>query len=122
MAVKNRREFARQRRKMRVRKKVVGSAERPRLCVFKSNKHMYAQVIDDDEGRTLASASTKSPELRDEVAKLDKSAAAKRVGELVGQRCLEKEIKKVVFDRNGFLYKGRVCAMADGARKSGLEF
>ncbi len=122
MAVKNRREFARQRRKMRVRKKVVGSAVRPRLSVFKSNKHMYAQVIDDDGGCTLASASTQSAEIRGELGELDKSAAAKRVGALVAQRCLDKEIKKVVFDRNGFLYKGRVCAVADGARETGLEF
>ena len=122
MAVKNRREFARQRRRMRVRKKVVGTSERPRLCVYKSNKHMYAQVIDDDLGRTLADASTLSPEVREELAALDKSGAAKRVGKLIAERCLAKEIKQVVFDRNGFLYKGRVCAVADGARECGLEF
>ncbi len=122
MAVKNRKEFARQRRRMRVRKKVVGNGERPRLCVFKSNKHMYAQVIDDDMGTTLAAASTLSPELRDGLAEDDKSNAAKKVGKLIAERCLAKEIKQVVFDRNGFLYRGRISAVADGARENGLEF
>ena len=122
MAVKNRRELARKRRRMRIRKKVIGTPERPRLCVFKSNKHMYAQVVDDDAGSTLAAASTMSPELREEVGPLNKTEAAKRVGKLVAQRCLDRDIKKVVFDRNGFVYKGRICAIADAAREGGLEF
>lgn len=122
MAVTNRRETSRARRKMRVRKKVVGTAERPRLCVFKSNKHMYAQVIDDDLGTTLAAASTLSPELRNDLASLDKTDAAKRVGKLLAERALARDVKRVVFDRNGFIYKGRICAIADAARESGLEF
>lgn len=122
MAVKNRSEFSRQRRKMRVRKKVVGTPERPRLCVFKSNKHMYVQVIDDEGGCTLAAASTMSPELRDEAGNLNKTDAAKKVGKLLAERCLARDIKKVVFDRNGFIYRGRISAVADAAREGGLEF
>lgn len=122
MGVTNLRDESRQRRKMRVRKKVVGTAERPRLCVFKSNKHMYAQVIDDDLGTTLAAASTLSPEIREAVAELNKTDAAKKVGQLLAQRALAHDVKRVVFDRNGFIYKGRICAIADAAREAGLEF
>lgn len=122
MGVVNARHLARERRKVRVRKKVVGSTGRPRLCVYKSNKHMYAQVIDDGAGATVAAASTLSAEIREETSSLNKTDAAKKVGELVAKRCLDKDIKQVVFDRNGFLYKGRVSAVAEGARKSGLVF
>mgnify|MGYP000377391383 FL=1 len=113
--------LARYRRQARVRKKVRGTDTKPRLCVFRSNKHTYVQVISDQSGRTLAAASTLSPELRD----LDKTGnkdAAKRVGELIGRKCKELGIETVVFDRNGFLYHGRVRAVAEGAREAGLKF
>lgn len=113
---------ARQRRHLRVRKKVSGTSERPRLCVFRSIKHMYAQVIDDVSGVTLASASTLDGELRDHVKYGGNKEAAKAVGELVARRCIEKGIKEVVFDRGGNLYHGRVKALADGAREKGLKF
>lgn len=122
MAVKNRKQFARERRKMRVRKKVSGTAAQPRLCVYKSNKHMYAQVINDELGVTLAAASTLSAEVRDKVDEAKKVDAAKLVGKLIAERCLAKNVKRVVFDRNGFIYKGRICAVADAAREGGLEF
>lgn len=113
---------ARLRRKARIRKKISGSAERPRLSVFRSLNHMYAQVIDDVSGRTLVSASTRSPELRDTLGELDKKGAAKKVGEAVARKCLEQNIKSVAFDRNGLIYHGRVAAVAEGAREAGLEF
>ncbi len=122
MGVTNRRQLARERRQARVRKKVVGTPLRPRLCVYKSNKHVYAQVIDDDQGNTLADASTLSMEIREAVATVNKTDAAKRVGKLVAERCLARDIKQVVFDRNGFVYKGRISAVADAAREGGLEF
>jgi len=115
-------ESSRYYRKARVRKKIAGTTERPRLSVYRSLAHMYAQVIDDTTGRTLAQASTLSPELKGSVAELDKKGAAKKVGELVAKKCLEKQITKVVFDRNGLDYHGRVAAVADGAREAGLQF
>lgn len=111
----------RQNRKARIRKKISGTADRPRLSVYRSLNHIYAQVIDDDAGRTLAHVSTLAPQVRDSVAELDKKAAAKKVGEVVGRLCLEKQISKVVFDRNGLAYHGRVAAVADGAREAGLQ-
>lgn len=120
--LKNPRVFSRVRRKERLRAKLRGTAERPRLSVFRSNKHMYAQVIDDQSGQTLVAASTLSPQLREGIAELDKTDAAKKVGELAAKLCLEKNITKVVFDRNGFLYTGRVTAVADAAREAGLDF
>ncbi|MBI2400326.1 MAG: 50S ribosomal protein L18 [Deltaproteobacteria bacterium] len=101
-----------ERRKERVRKKIKGTPERPRLNVHRSNKHMYAQIIDDVSGKTLVSASTK-------IKALD---AAKKVGETVGKLALEKGIDKVVFDRSGYIYHGRIKALADGAREAGLKF
>lgn len=112
----------RARRKARVRKKVNGTAARPRLSVFRSSKHIYVQVVDDVAGVTLASASTLSAELKPALAELDKRGAAKAVGALAAKRCAERDIKQVVFDRNGYLYTGRVAAVADGAREAGLEF
>jgi large subunit ribosomal protein L18 len=109
-------------RKARIRKKVSGSGERPRLSVYRSLSHMYAQVIDDATGCTLAHASTLSQELKGTLGELDKKAAAKKVGELVAKKCLEKQITKVVFDRNGLVYHGRVAAVAEGAREAGLQF
>jgi large subunit ribosomal protein L18 len=115
-------ESSRYYRKARVRKKISGTTERPRLSVYRSLAHMYAQVIDDTTGRTLAHASTLSPELKSALTDLDKKGAAKKVGELVAKKCLEKQITKVVFDRNGLDYHGRVAAVADGAREAGLQF
>jgi len=108
------------RRHRRVRKKVHGTAARPRLAVYRSNKHITVQVIDDDAGRTLAAASTNEPDLR--VNSGGTVAAAARVGELVAERANAAGITTVVFDRGGFAYHGRVAAIAEAARKSGLEF
>ncbi len=113
---------AREKRKARIRKKVHGTAERPRLTVYKSLKHMYAQIVDDVAGRTLVSVSTESRALRDEVKEEGKTAAAKKVGQAVAKAALEKGVKQVVFDRNGFDYHGRVAAVAEAAREGGLEF
>jgi large subunit ribosomal protein L18 len=113
---------ARQRRQSRVRKKVLGTAERPRLCVFRSARHMYAQVIDDVSGLTIVAASTMSPALKDKVKGLKKTEAAKLVGKTVAEEAKTKGITTVVFDRNGFLYHGRVAALSDSAREAGLKF
>jgi len=110
---------ARVRRHRRVRKRVVGSSARPRLCVFRSNNHIYAQVIDDVAGRTLAAASTMEAGLREGAT--GNTAAAKAVGQLVAERALAAGISRVVFDRGGFRYHGRVAALCDGARAAGLE-
>jgi large subunit ribosomal protein L18 len=119
----NDRYIGRKRRQKRVRKRVRGTDERPRLCVFRSAKHIYAQVISDESGRTLAAASTLSKELRETLPRGNgKIAAARQVGALIAQRCLERSISRVVFDRNGFLYHGRVKALAEAAREAGLEF
>lgn len=112
----------RAKRKRRIRKKVHGSPERPRLTVFRSAKHMYAQVIDDTKGTTLAAVSTLQKDLKgpaDEKAKLD---AAKLIGQAIAKVCKDKGIAKVAFDRNGYLYHGRIKALADAAREGGLEF
>lgn len=110
------------RRKLRIRRKISGTPERPRLCVYRSLKHMYAQIIDDTQGHTLVSASTLDKELRGKLKSTGNVEAAREVGRLIAKRALEKGIKKVVFDRNGFLYHGRVKAVAEGAREMGLEF
>lgn len=110
------------RRKRSIRKRIFGTAERPRLCVFRSCLHMYAQVINDDTGTTLAAASTQSPEIRDQRDGKKKSELAALVGALVAQKCQAANVTKVVFDRNGFIYHGRVKAVAEGARGGGLEF
>lgn len=112
----------RHRRHLRVRRRIQGTSERPRLCVFRSLKHIYAQVIDDVSGRTLVAASSLDPELRGKVSHGGNVAAAKLVGELVGRRALERGIKKIAFDRGGYRYHGRVAALAEGARAAGLEF
>lgn len=122
MSPKNTREIARQKRKIRIRKKVFGTEGRPRLSVFRSAKHIYAQLVVDSTGSTILAASSLSPEIRAEIAQLKKSDAAKKVGELIGRKAAERNIRKVVFDRNGFLYHGRIKALAEGARESGLEF
>lgn len=106
-------------RHKRVRAKVSGTAKCPRLNVFRSSKHIYAQIIDDEQGNTLVSASTLEKDFDKAPSKVD---AAVKVGELVGERALKKGIKSVVFDRGGYLYHGRVASVAEGARKSGLKF
>jgi large subunit ribosomal protein L18 len=111
---------ARRARKVTIRKKVSGTPDRPRLSVYRSLNNIYAQVIDDAAGKTLAAASTLSPELSETKGK--KSAKAKQVGALVAKKCLEAKIDKVVFDRNGFNYHGRIAAVAEGAREGGLKF
>jgi large subunit ribosomal protein L18 len=114
--------IGRKRRQWRIRKKATGTESRPRLSVFRSSKHIYAQVIDDVSGATLASASTVSKDLRGGLGEGNKTAAAKKVGALVAEQCKSKNIKQVVFDRNGYLYHGRVKALADAAREAGLDF
>jgi large subunit ribosomal protein L18 len=108
-------------RQGRVRDRVKGSEARPRLCVFRSAKHIYVQVISDGDGKTLIAASTLSKDLRETGAK-KKLDAAKKVGELIAKKCLEQSISRVVFDRNGFHYHGRVKALAEAAREAGLQF
>ncbi len=122
MLKKKKLESKRFRRKRRVRKKVFGTVERPRLTIYRSNQGVYAQLIDDLDGRTLASASYNDKEKRGEFAELDKTEQAKAVGRLLAERAKEQGIEQVVFDRNGFLYHGRVAAVADGAREAGLQF
>jgi large subunit ribosomal protein L18 len=116
------REDSRLKRKKRIRKKLSGNPERPRLTVFRSDKHIYAQIIDDTVGTTLATASTLSPEYRQLDPLKGKVEAAKRVGELIARKAKDKGIAKVVFDRNGYIYHGRVQALADAARQAGLDF
>jgi len=110
------------RKHKRVRKKVFGTPERPRLAVYKSLKHMHAQIIDDTKGVTLVSASTVEKEIKEKIKGLTKTEAAKVVGQVIAERAKEKGIKAVVFDRGGFIYHGRVKAVAEGAREGGLEF
>jgi len=105
-----------------VRSRIQGTPERPRLNIFRSLKHIYVQAVVDTTGQTLASASTMSPELRGTLKSAGNVEAAKRVGELIAKKCLEKGIPKVVFDRNGYLYHGRIKALAEAARASGLIF
>ncbi|MEW6045713.1 MAG: 50S ribosomal protein L18 [Bacillota bacterium] len=113
---------ARERRHRRVRKKVFGTPERPRLSVHRSLKHMYAQIIDDTRGQTLAFVSTLDPALRGKLKKTGDKEAAKAVGLELARRAKEQGVTRVVFDRGGFLYHGRVAAVAEGAREGGLEF
>jgi large subunit ribosomal protein L18 len=114
--------IGRERRKLRIRKRVGGTPERPRLTVFRSAKHIYAQVIDDSTGKTLAHASTLSKDLKGTLEEDNKVEAAKKVGALIAKICKSKKIDRVVFDRNGYMYHGRVSALAQAAREAGLEF
>jgi large subunit ribosomal protein L18 len=109
-------------RHSRVRVKISGTAERPRLCVFRSLNHIYAQVIDDVAGSTLAAASTVEKDVKAQTAEMSKKQEAKLVGSLLAKRAIEKGVKTVVFDRGGYVYQGRVASLADGAREAGLEF
>jgi large subunit ribosomal protein L18 len=118
----NRRQALRLKRKKRIRKKITGTDERPRMSVFRSAKHIYSQIIDDTKGITLVTASTTEKEVREQQKFENKTAAAAYVGQLIAERAREKGITSVVFDRNGFLYHGRVKAVSDGARKAGLNF
>jgi large subunit ribosomal protein L18 len=113
---------ARLRRHARIRRGLEGNSERPRLNVFRSLEHIYAQVIDDEMGHTLVSASSLDPELREQLTGLNKSQQATRVGQLLAQRAVARGLKQVVFDRGGYPYHGRVKALAEGAREGGLEF
>jgi len=106
----------------RIRKRLSGSEIRPRLCVFRSNKHIYAQVIDDAKGTTLTAASSLDPETKEHVKNGGNIAAAKAVGKIVAKRALDKGISAVLFDRGGYIYHGRVKALADAAREAGLKF
>jgi large subunit ribosomal protein L18 len=116
------RHLLRAKRRMRVRNKIVGTPQRPRLNVFRSLKHIYAQVIDDSQGVTLAAASTLSPELKGSLTKGGNKEAAAAVGRLIAQEAARKGIKRVVFDRAGYIYHGRIKVFAEAAREGGLEF
>ncbi len=120
MALKNRKEFRRFRIKKRIRKVVLGTSERPRLSVFRSNKEIYAQIIDDSCGKTITAASTMEKAFAG--AKVTKIEKSKIVGQMIAERALEAGITAVVFDRNGYLYHGRVKSLAEAAREGGLKF
>lgn len=122
MIKKRSRKELRKIRHLRIRKKIMGTPERPRLAVYKSLRYIYAQIIDDTKGHTLVAASSLEKELRSQLKSTKNIEAAKLVGEVIAKRALEKGIKKVVFDRGGFLYHGKVKALADSARAAGLEF
>ncbi len=113
---------ARLKRKKRIRKKLSGTQARPRLCVFRSAKHIYAQIIDDTSGNTLVSASSAEKAVAGQSGGEKKTVTASLVGKVIAARAIEKGYKKVVFDRNGFLYHGRIKAVSDGAREAGLDF
>ena len=106
----------------RVRKKISGTPEMPRLCVYRSLSHIYTQVIDDTVGKTLVSCSTLDPQIKGQLADLDKKGASKLVGKTVAERAIAAGIKQVVFDRGGYVYTGRVAELAAGAREAGLDF
>lgn len=114
-------EESRQRRKIRIRKKISGSTERPRLVVYRSNMHLYASIIDDVKGATLVTTSTLTLKKKGETARCNRAGAA-LVGQEIARLAKEQNITRVVFDRNGYIYHGRIKAVADGARESGLEF
>jgi|SRR6516162_9495208 large subunit ribosomal protein L18 len=122
MAVLKSRNQLRVRRHARIRKELVGTAQRPRLSVFRSLHHVYAQVIDDATGQTLVAASTREKNVANGLASRSSAAAAQRVGTIVAERAKEKGISRVVFDRGGYKYHGRIKALADAARSAGLEF
>jgi len=118
---KESRNIARKRRHLRVRRKTFGTEDRPRLCVFKSERHIYAQIINDENGHTLVAASTLDPAIRDSVKGVN-IESAKLVGDLIAKKALKKGIHAVTFDRSGYIYHGRVKALADAAREAGLDF
>ncbi|HPE67850.1 MAG TPA: 50S ribosomal protein L18 [Thermotogota bacterium] len=116
------RKVLRKRRHLRVRKKVNGTSQKPRMAVFRSEKHIYVQIIDDVKGHTLVSSSTMDPEIRGDLAKTWDKQAARKVGQAIGKKATEAGINEVVFDRGGFQYTGRIKELADGAREAGLKF
>ena len=122
MVNKESRTAARENKHRRLRNRLAGTAERPRLAVFRSNNHMYAQIIDDTVGNTLVAASTAEKAIKAELEKTNNVDAAAYVGTVIAKRAIEKGIKEVVFDRGGFIYHGKVQALADAAREAGLEF
>ena len=122
MVSKESRQEIRAKKHMKIRNRFSGTAERPRLAVFRSNNHVYAQVIDDVAGKTLVSASTLEKDIKAELKNTDDIDAATKIGDVVAKRALEKGIKAVVFDRGGYIYHGKVKALADAAREAGLEF
>ena len=122
MVSKQSRSEIRRKKHYRLRNRFAGTAERPRLAVFRSNNHMYAQIIDDTVGNTLVSASTLDKEVKDELEKTNNIEAAEKLGTIIAKKALDKGITTVVFDRGGFVYQGKVKALADAAREAGLEF
>lgn len=122
MVKKENRKLIREKKHLKVRNRFSGTAERPRLSVYRSNSHIYAQVIDDEAGRTIAAAGTVEKDVKAALEQTDDIAAAEYIGDLVAKRAMEKGVSKVVFDRGGFIYQGKVAALADAARKAGLEF
>ncbi|MBO4998150.1 MAG: 50S ribosomal protein L18 [Lachnospira sp.] len=122
MIKKESRKAVRVKKHMKIRNRFSGTAERPRLAVFRSNNHMYAQVIDDTVGNTLVSASTLQKDVKAELEKTNNVDAAAYLGKVIAERAIEKGIKTVVFDRGGFIYQGKVKALAEAAREAGLEF
>ena len=122
MITKPSRSEVRQKKHRRMRNHLKGTAECPRLCVFRSNKHMYAQIVDDIAGKTLVSASTLQADVKEGLEYTDNVEAAARVGKVIGERAVQAGIKNVVFDRGGFIYHGKIQALADAAREAGLEF
>lgn len=122
MGKMNPRALSRLKRKKRIRKKITGTPDKPRLSVFRSSKHIYAQIVDDTEGQTITAASTLDADIKSNTEAKGKVGEAQLVGKLLAERALEKGVKQVVFDRNGFLYHGRIKAISDGAREAGLGF
>jgi len=122
MIIKTAKNEARLKRHMRIRRRMQGSPEKPRLCVYRSNKHIYAQIVDDSKAHTLVAASSLDNELTDKLNKTWDRNSAQAVGELIAKRALSKDINAVVFDRGGYIYHGRVAAVAEAARQAGLEF
>ena len=122
MVSKESRQEIRVKKHMKIRNRFAGTAERPRLAVFRSNNHMYAQIIDDTVGKTLVAASTVEKDVKAELKKTNDVEAAAYLGTVIAKRAIEKGIKTVVFDRGGFIYQGKVAELADAAREAGLEF
>ena len=122
MVRKESRQEIRVKKHMRIRNRFSGTAQRPRLAVFRSNNHMYAQIIDDTVGKTLVAASTLEKEVKAELEKTNNVDAAAYLGTVIAKRAIEKGIKEVVFDRGGFIYQGKIAALAEAAREAGLEF
>ena len=122
MVKKQNRKAIREKKHARLRNRISGTAARPRLAVYRSNKHIYAQIIDDDAQTTLAAAGSVEKEIRDALDHTDDIAAAEKVGEVIAQRAASKGITEVVFDRGGYIYQGKIAALAEAARKAGLDF